>query len=66
MQLMEDLASTTNGRVLSVDQIPADLYEATSDSNRSGAPLWPYFIFAFLLLLTVDVAVRKLFNFVEQ
>ncbi len=64
--LMEDLASATNGRVLSIDHIPADLYEATSDSKRSGTPLWPYFIIIFLLLLLVDVAARKLFNFVES
>jgi hypothetical protein len=65
MELMEDLASTTNGRVLSIDRIPTDLYKATSGSKQSGTPLWPYLIIVFLLLLIVDVAARKLLNFVE-
>jgi len=63
MKLMEDLATATNGRVLSIDRIPTDLYKATSDLKRSGTPLWPYFILVFLLLLIIDVAARKLFNF---
>jgi hypothetical protein len=63
---MEDLASATNGRVLSIDRIPTELYKATSDSKRSGTPLWPYLVLVFLLLLIMDVAVRKLFNFVEN
>ena len=62
LQLMEDLAATTNGRVLSIDHIPTDLYDARSDLKGSGTPLWPYFVLLFLLLLIVDVAVRKLFN----
>jgi uncharacterized membrane protein len=61
MQLLADLASTTNGRVLSIDNIPADLYDAASDSRRAGIPLWPYFTLAFLLFLIIDVAVRKLY-----
>jgi len=66
IQLMEDLASATNGRVLSIDHIPTDLYEATSDSKRSGTLLWPYLVLVSLLLLIIDVAARKLFNFVEN
>ena len=65
MQLLEDLASTTNGRVISIDHIPTDLYSAASDAKRSGTPLWPYFVFVFLLVLVIDVAARKLFNFIE-
>jgi uncharacterized membrane protein len=65
MQLLEDLASTTNGRVLSIDNIPTDLYSSRSDSRRSGIPLWPYFVLVFLLLLIIDVAARKVFSFVE-
>jgi hypothetical protein len=66
MQLMEDLASATNGSVLSIDHIPTDLYTATSDSKRFGTPLWPYFVLVFLLLLIIDVTARKLFNFVAH
>lgn len=66
MQLMEDLASATNGKVLSIDRIPTDLYTTTSDLKRSGMPLWPYLVLVFLLLLIIDVAARKLFNFGEN
>ncbi|UCD81632.1 MAG: VWA domain-containing protein [Desulfobacterales bacterium] len=58
-QLLEDLAATTSGRVLSVDDIPADLFTDVSDSKEFKTPLWPYFILAFLLLLVADVAARK-------
>ena len=61
-QLLQDLATTTNGRVLSIDNPPADLFTASSDSKKSGIPLWPYFVLAFLLFLIIDVAARKLFN----
>jgi hypothetical protein len=63
MKLMEDLALATNGSVLSIDRIPHDLYKATSNSKRSGTPLWPYLALVFLLLLVIDVAARKLFAF---
>ena len=66
MQLMEELASATNGSVLSIDRIPSDLYKARSDSKRSGTPLWPFLVLVFLLLLVIDVAARKLFNFVDN
>jgi uncharacterized membrane protein len=60
--LLEDLASTTKGRVLSIDDIPADLFKDKSDSKQSETPIWPYLIMIFLLLLIADVAVRKLLN----
>jgi hypothetical protein len=60
--LLEDLAATTNGRVLSIDTPPGDLFTASSDSKKSGIPLWPYFVLAFLLFLIIDVAARKLFK----
>ena len=62
--LLEDLAKTTRGRVLSIDKIPADLFENKSDSNRSEISLWPYLIMIFLLLLIVDVAGRKFLDFI--
>jgi hypothetical protein len=60
--LLEDLASTTKGRVLSIDTIPPDLFKDTSDSKRSETPIWPHLIMIFLLLLIADVAARKLLN----
>ncbi len=61
-QLLESLASTTNGRLLSINRIPDDLFAATSGSKESGTALWPYLVGLFLLLLIVDVAVRKMVN----
>ena len=61
-KLLRDLSSTTKGRVLSIDNIPADLFNDISDSKEARTPLWPYFIMVFLLLLMADVAVRKLLN----
>ncbi len=60
--LLEDLASTTKGRVLSIDQIPADLFKDQSDSKQSETPVWPYLMMIFLLLLIADVVARKLLN----
>jgi len=61
-KLLADLATATNGRVLSIDTVPADLFKNASDSRDSRTPLWPYFILAFLLLLVADAAARKLLN----
>jgi hypothetical protein len=61
-QLLERLAATTNGRVLSINSIPGDLFTATSGSKESGTALWPYLVGLFLLLLILDVAVRKMLN----
>ena len=58
--LLEDLASTTKGRVMSIDNIPADLFKDESDSKQSQTPIWPYLVMIFLLLLIADVAARKL------
>jgi len=61
-KLLADLAAATNGRVLSIDNVPADLFKDASDSRESQTPLWPHFILAFLLLLIADVAARKLLS----
>ena len=60
--LLEDIASTTKGRVLSIDNIPPDLFKDTSDSKQSETPIWPYLMMIFLLLLVADVTARKLLN----
>ena len=60
--LLERLASLTNGKVLTFDNIPGDLFRVQSDLKEYGKSLWPYFALAFLLLLLVDVAARKLLN----
>ena len=60
--LLEDLASTTKGRVLSIDTIPADLFNDNFDSKQAETPIWPYLIAIFLLLLLADVVARKLIS----
>jgi hypothetical protein len=59
--LLKDLAATTNGELLSIDNLPADLFKNRSDSKQSATPIWPYLIMVFLLLLMADVAARKFF-----
>jgi uncharacterized membrane protein len=59
--LLEDLASTTKGRLLAIDNIPVDLFTDKSDSKQTKTPVWPYFVMVFLLLLIADVTARKLF-----
>jgi len=58
--LLKDLAATTNGELLSIDNIPADLFKNRSGSKQSATPVWPYLMMVFLLLLIADVAARKL------
>jgi len=60
--LLEGLASTTKGRMLSIDRIPADLFKDKSDSKQSETSVWPYLMMIFLLLLIADVVARKLIN----
>ena len=60
--LLEDLASATGGRILSIDSVPADLFKATNAVKGSGTALWPYLMFVFLFLLIAEVATRKLLN----
>jgi uncharacterized membrane protein len=57
--LLEDLAANTKGRLLSIDHLPVDLFKNNSDSKHNRTSVWPYLIMIFLLLLLVDVAVRK-------
>jgi uncharacterized membrane protein len=58
--LLEQLAAVTGGRVLSIDEIPRDLFDAGSGTRGPGTALWPYLVLLFLLLLVGDVIARKL------
>lgn len=58
--LLEDLAAATRGRVLSIDDIPADLFKDQTNSKQLESPVWPYLILIFLLILMADVAARRL------
>jgi hypothetical protein len=59
-KLLQDLADVTDGTVLSVDTVPADLFAASSETKGAGTALWPYLVFVFLFFLIADVAARKL------
>jgi hypothetical protein len=56
---LEQLAALTNGRLLSLDAVPEDLFTTQGEITRAGQPLWPLAVMAFLLLLLGDVALRK-------
>ena len=59
-ELLEGLAKTTKGRMLSIDQTPDELFSAETGSQKTGSRLWPYLIMTSLLLLIADVAARKI------
>jgi len=61
-KLLAALAAATNGRVLSINHAPPDLFADASDSKASETPVWHILLMLFLMLLIADVAVRKLFN----
>jgi uncharacterized membrane protein len=58
--LLEQLATLTRGKVLDIEDVPANLFKAPADTKEYGRRLWPYLALAFVLLLLVDVAVRKI------
>jgi uncharacterized membrane protein/uncharacterized protein YegL len=60
LPLLEQLASITNGKVLTVEDIPNDVFTVQSGVKEYGTSLWKHFALAFLFLLLVDVAVRKI------
>jgi uncharacterized membrane protein/Mg-chelatase subunit ChlD len=60
LPLLERLASITNGKVLTVENTPNDLFTVQSGVKDYGKSLWSHFALACLLLLIVDIAVRKI------
>lgn len=63
LPLLEQLAALTNGKVLTLEDIPDDVFTVQSGVKEYGTSLWKYFALAFLFLLLVDVAVRKILSF---
>ena len=57
--LLKRLASITNGRLLRLEDSSYDLFSAQSDTKEYGLQLWPYLALLSLLLLIVDVGLRK-------
>ena len=66
MPLLDHLASLTHGKVLPLNETPESLFSVQSDIKEYGRPLWPLITLAFLLLLLVDVTVRKLLSLGER
>jgi hypothetical protein len=60
LPLLEQLASITNGKLLTVADVPNDVFTVQSGVKEYGTSLWKHFVLAFLFLLLVDVAVRKI------
>ncbi len=60
--LLNRLAALTNGKMLSLEDVPDDLFSSGSETRTREKPLWPYLAFAFLIFLLADVAIRKLIN----
>jgi hypothetical protein len=60
--LLKRLADLTHGKVLSITDVPDDLFSSSSESRTREKSLWPYLALAFLILLLADVAIRKLIN----
>lgn len=58
--LLDKLAAITDGRVLDLNQPSPDLFDAATQAPASKSQLWPYLCTVFLVLLLIDVAVRKL------
>ena len=60
--LLNRLAELTHGKVLSLEDVPDDLFSSSSESRTREKSLWPYLACAFLIFLLADVAIRKLIN----
>ena len=56
--LLDRLATTTGGQ--SLNDTPDAVFVHNLDQEQSAQPLWPYFVLAALLLLPLDIAVRRL------
>lgn len=56
--LLPDLASIGGGRVLPADA-PAEVFAHTLPPAQGTTPLWPWFLAAAILLLPVDVGLRR-------
>ncbi len=62
MELLQQLADITHGQVLNVDDTRTNIFTAAADVKNNGKALWPYLSGLFLVLLLIDVTVRKIFT----
>ena len=58
LDLLGDIAALTGGRSLAGE--PGEVFAHNLDLKTASTPLWPWLLLAALLLLPVDIAVRRL------
>jgi uncharacterized membrane protein len=58
LDLLQRIARVTGGQALG--ERPDNVFLHNLDQERSAQPVWPYFLLAALLLLPLDVALRRL------
>jgi Ca-activated chloride channel family protein len=61
-ELLSSLAALTRGRLLDVNSPPQGLFNTDGTLKEIGSPLWPYLTLSALLLLILDVGIRKLYG----
>jgi hypothetical protein len=61
-ELLSSLATLTRGRLLDVNSPPQGLFNTDGTLKEVGPPLWPYLTLSALLLLMMDVGIRKLYS----
>jgi len=58
--LLKQLASITDGRMLSFQDDPEGIFKTSGRTTRLGHPTWPFLAIPALLLLLADVLIRKI------
>lgn len=61
-ELLSSLATMTQGRLLDLNRPPEGLFNTKAATKEVGPPLWPYLTLCALLLLVLEVAIRKLYS----
>ncbi len=60
--LLTNLAVLTGGRLLNANSPPGALFQTDGTVKEIGPPLWPYLTCLALLMLVLDVVIRKLYS----
>jgi hypothetical protein len=58
-KLLSSLATLTRGRLLDINNSPEGLFSTNGRTRELSPPLWPWLILAAMLLLVVEVGIRK-------
>jgi Ca-activated chloride channel homolog len=60
--LLSSLADLTQGRHLDINSPPKGLFKPDTTIKEVGPPLWPYLTLFALILLILDVGIKKLYS----